>query len=79
MGKEGPSVHMACCVGFVVAGLFRRFNRSQGQMREIITASSAAGVAVAFGAPIGGVLFSIEVRSQADVQYNNHQTICVFG
>jgi len=30
-------------------------------MREIITAASAAGVAVAFGSPIGGVLFSIEV------------------
>lgn len=30
-------------------------------MREILTASSAAGVAVAFGSPIGGVLFSIEV------------------
>ncbi|KAJ3491253.1 hypothetical protein NLI96_g830 [Meripilus lineatus] len=29
-------------------------------MREVITASSAAGVAVAFGSPIGGVLFSIE-------------------
>ena len=32
-------------------------------MREIITAASAAGVAVAFGSPIGGVIFSIEVRS----------------
>jgi H+/Cl- antiporter ClcA len=31
-------------------------------MREILTASSAAGVAVAFGSPIGGVLFAIEVR-----------------
>lgn len=29
--------------------------------REILTAASAAGVAVAFGSPIGGVLFSIEV------------------
>ncbi|KAK1225649.1 glycerol ethanol, ferric requiring protein [Marasmius sp. AFHP31] len=63
VGKEGPSVHLACCVGFMVAGLFKKFSRSQGKMREIITAASAAGVAVAFGSPVGGVLFSIEEMS----------------
>ena len=78
VGKEGPSVHVACCIGYLVAGLFPGFSRSQseshrtrdiyqftsmaGKMREIVTAASAAGVAVAFGSPIGGVIFSIEVR-----------------
>jgi hypothetical protein len=31
VGKEGPSVHMACCIGSVIANLFPRFSRSQGQ------------------------------------------------
>ncbi|KAJ2917751.1 hypothetical protein MD484_g2651, partial [Candolleomyces efflorescens] len=35
----------------------------EGKMREIVTAASAAGVAVAFGSPIGGVMFSIEEMS----------------
>jgi len=63
VGKEGPSVHVACCIGNLVASLFKRYSRSQGKMREMLTASSAAGVAVAFGSPIGGVLFSIEEMS----------------
>lgn len=60
VGKEGPAVHVACCIGNVVSGFFRSFDRSQARMRELLTAASAAGVAVAFGSPIGGVLFSLE-------------------
>ncbi|GAA6022759.1 hypothetical protein JCM10207_000406, partial [Rhodosporidiobolus poonsookiae] len=60
VGKEGPSVHIASAIGHVVASRFARFKRSQAKMREIVTAASATGVAVAFGSPIGGVLFSLE-------------------
>ncbi|KAG2225200.1 hypothetical protein INT45_009529 [Circinella minor] len=60
IGKEGPSVHMACCVGNVISRSFSKYRTSKAEMREILTASSAAGVAVAFGSPIGGVLFALE-------------------
>lgn len=30
VGKEGPSVHVACCIGSLVAGMFTQFSRSQG-------------------------------------------------
>ncbi|GAA6005052.1 chloride channel protein [Rhodotorula paludigena] len=60
VGKEGPSVHVASAIGHFVASRFTRFKRSQAKMREIVTAASATGVAVAFGSPIGGVLFSLE-------------------
>ncbi|KAJ9101050.1 hypothetical protein QFC21_003268 [Naganishia friedmannii] len=63
VGKEGPSVHVACCVGNVIGQSFRKYRESQTKMRELLTAASAAGVAVAFGSPIGGVLFAIEEMS----------------
>ncbi|KAF9584268.1 glycerol ethanol, ferric requiring protein [Lunasporangiospora selenospora] len=63
VGKEGPSIHIACCAGHIVSRLFPKYQRSRAKSREIISASAAAGVAVAFGAPIGGVLFSFEEMS----------------
>ncbi|KAK0554713.1 glycerol ethanol, ferric requiring protein [Tilletia horrida] len=60
VGKEGPAVHVACAIGNLVAKLFKSFDQSQAKMRELLAAASAAGVAVAFGSPVGGVLFSLE-------------------
>ncbi|KAJ2394741.1 glycerol ethanol, ferric requiring protein [Coemansia sp. RSA 2559] len=60
VGKEGPAVHMGCCIGNVVSRCFAKYRASAARRREIVSASAAAGVAVAFGAPIGGVLFSLE-------------------
>ncbi|KAJ1911354.1 glycerol ethanol, ferric requiring protein [Tieghemiomyces parasiticus] len=63
VGKEGPSVHVACCIGNVVSRMFTKFRYNRAKQREILSAASAAGVAVAFAAPIGGVLFSLEELS----------------
>ena len=60
LGKEGPMVHMACCTGNILAYLFPKYGRNEAKKREILSAASAAGVAIAFGAPIGGVMFSLE-------------------
>lgn len=63
VGKEGPSVHYAVCTGNVISRLFDKYKRSASKTREILSACAAAGVAVAFGSPIGGVLFSLEEMS----------------
>ncbi|KAF4957638.1 hypothetical protein FGADI_3000 [Fusarium gaditjirri] len=60
LGKEGPYVHMAACVGNILCRLFSKYDRNDGKRREVISAAAAAGVAVAFGAPLGGVLFGLE-------------------
>ncbi|KAK9746527.1 CBS domain [Popillia japonica] len=59
LGKEGPMVHIACCIGNI-SYLFPKYGRNEAKKREILSAAAAAGVSVAFGAPIGGVLFSLE-------------------
>ncbi|KAG8407002.1 glycerol ethanol, ferric requiring protein [Metarhizium acridum] len=63
VGKEGPSVHYAVCTGNVISRCFAKYRRNASKTREILSACAAAGVAVAFGSPIGGVLFSLEEMS----------------
>jgi chloride channel 3/4/5 len=60
LGKEGPYVHIATCVGNIACRLFSKYDRNDGKRREVLSAAAAAGVAVAFGAPLGGVLFGLE-------------------
>lgn len=60
LGKEGPFVHVASCCGNIFSYLFPKYGTNEAKKREILSAASAAGVSVAFGAPIGGVLFSLE-------------------
>ncbi|KAJ1678021.1 hypothetical protein EV182_004947 [Spiromyces aspiralis] len=60
VGKEAPLVHIACCCGNVLTRPFPSLRGNESQKRQVLSAASAAGISVAFGAPIGGVLFSLE-------------------
>ena len=60
IGKEGPYVHIGACVGNICCRLFSKYNHNDGKRRELLSAGASGGLSVAFGAPIGGVLFSLE-------------------
>jgi chloride channel 2 len=65
IGKEGPFVHLAGGVTNKLCKLpcFKDIQNNHSLKKQMLAAAVAAGVTATFGAPIGGVLFSIEVTS----------------
>ncbi|XP_046388318.1 chloride channel protein 2 isoform X3 [Ischnura elegans] len=66
LGKEGPFVHIASIVATLLSKLVTSFQgiyENESRNSEMLAAACAVGVASCFGAPIGGVLFSIEVTT----------------
>ena len=57
LGREGPSVQMGGNIGVIVSRLARR---NRFDMRILVTAGAAAGLATAFNAPIAGGVFVLE-------------------
>jgi chloride channel 3/4/5 len=60
LGKEGPFVHISTCVAYLVGIQFPKYKENGRKLRELLSAGCSSGLSVAFGAPIGGVLFSYE-------------------
>ncbi|XP_018370469.1 PREDICTED: chloride channel protein 2 isoform X1 [Trachymyrmex cornetzi] len=66
LGKEGPFVHIASIVATLLSKLVTSFQgiyENESRNCEMLAAACAVGVASCFAAPIGGVLFSIEVTT----------------
>ena len=70
VGPEGPMIHIGATIAAGLSqghsttlgcdtGLFRRFQNPKDK-RDFVTAGAAVGVATAFSAPIGGLLFMFE-------------------
>uniref|UniRef100_A0A383VWF9 Chloride channel protein n=1 Tax=Tetradesmus obliquus TaxID=3088 RepID=A0A383VWF9_TETOB len=68
VGKEGPFVHAGACLGALISQggsssnhfpWFKRFWNDRDRA-DMVACGAAAGVAAAFRAPVGGVLFALE-------------------
>lgn len=66
LGKEGPFVHIASISATLLSKLvtgFQGIYENESRTTEMLAAACAVGVASCFAAPVGGVLFSIEVTT----------------
>eukprot|EP00755_Sulcionema_specki_P019051 Sspe_Gene.68434::Locus_40370_Transcript_2_2_Confidence_0.600_Length_3153::g.68434::m.68434/K05016/CLCN7; chloride channel 7 len=92
MGPEGPMIHAGAVLAggisqgrlswpFNIALKWFRPMRNDANKRDFVSAGAAAGVAAAFGAPIGGVLFSLEEASSFWSSSQTWRTLltCIFA
>ncbi|KAM4758400.1 chloride channel protein ClC-Ka isoform 1-T1 [Cyanocitta cristata] len=66
LGKVGPYVHLSAMAAAYLGKMRTTVTReyeNKFKQHEMLVAAQAVGVATVFGAPISGVLFSIEVMS----------------
>ncbi|XP_043228054.1 uncharacterized protein LOC122384578 [Amphibalanus amphitrite] len=63
LGREGPMTHVAAIFALFITKIFKDISVEELERHtgnELVAAACTIGVAVTYGAPVGGVLFSIE-------------------
>lgn len=66
LGKEGPLIHMSSIIVTKMSKMMSSFNSvyvNESKKIEMLGAAWAVGTACTFNAPIGGVLFSVEITT----------------
>ena len=89
VGKEGPMIHTGSAIAAGLSqGRVKLFNystrllrvfRSDSEKRDFVSAGAGAGVAAAFGAPVGGLLFSLEEGTSFVNQRLTWKIVCAFS
>lgn len=84
VGKEGPMVHTGACIAnllgqggsrkYHLTWKWLRYFKNDRDRRDLITCGAAAGVAAAFRAPVGGVLFALEEAASWSLSLSLHMT-----
>ncbi|CAL9053990.1 unnamed protein product [Musa banksii] len=73
VGKAGPMIHTSACIASILGQggsrkyrltcKWLRYFKNDRDRRDLVTCGAGAGVAAAFRAPVGGVLFALECVS----------------
>jgi len=66
-GLEGPSIYIGGVVGSYVMRKSKRLGFDENDVRTLMIAGSAAGVAAIFKAPLTGIIFALEVPYMDDM------------
>jgi chloride channel protein, CIC family len=67
VGREGPIVHIGASVGSTIGQWFRM---SEDWTKTLLLCGAAGGISATFNAPLGGILFALEVVERKFVGRN---------